>query len=89
MLPPDAKILFESADGPEGLHIYTSEDRAVVDWGTDIPGLYIEAAVNGAYVKLGPFHMKKIRQALEERLMGQRGLGRQTVTINGEQGGLF
>lgn len=64
----DKKILFSSADGPESLEIYTSEDGAIVDWAGDIPALYVNATINGACVNLGPFHLSKIRKDFEKLL---------------------
>lgn len=57
----DKKILFSIADGPESVEIYTSEDEAVVDFAACYPAMYLTATVNGASVKLGPFHLKSIR----------------------------
>lgn len=61
-------ILFEAGDGPEGITIYTSTEEAVVDWSNDIPSLYIQASVDGAFVKLGPFQLKSIREKLTSAL---------------------
>jgi hypothetical protein len=61
------KILFESADGPDGIRLYTSEQQAAVDWAGDANALYLEASVNGAFIRLGPF-LRKIRFDLESAL---------------------
>ncbi len=61
----DKRVLFSAGDGPEHIEFYVSEDEGVVDWASDLPALYLTASVNGAYIKLGPFQMKSIRQALE------------------------
>jgi len=58
-------ILFDSGDGPDGLTLYTSFDRASVDHAEDEKALYIEACVNGTSVQMGPF-MRKIRVELEQ-----------------------
>jgi hypothetical protein len=52
---PTRKVLLDVADGPEGITIYTSEDRAVVDWAEQCPALYLSASLNDAHVNLGPF----------------------------------
>lgn len=57
-------VLLELADGPEAIVIYTSEDQAVNDWAATIPALYIEAAVQGAHVLIGPFNLKSIRDGM-------------------------
>jgi hypothetical protein len=63
----DRRVLFESADGPDGICLYTSEERSAVDFSGDFPSLYLEVAVMGAHVTIGPF-MKSIRLDLEAAL---------------------
>lgn len=67
-MPADKKVLLSLSDGPEGIEIYTSEEAAIVEWSSDIPSLYISVTVDGAYVRLGPFHMKSIREGIERVL---------------------
>jgi hypothetical protein len=62
----DKKILFDIDDGPEGITIYTSDEEGVVDWGNDLPALYLEASLHGANFKLGPFQLSTIRKYFEE-----------------------
>ena len=62
----DEEILMEVGDGPEGIKMYLSEDKAIVDWSTTIPALYVEVALNGAAVQLGPFQL--LGKLLKERL---------------------
>jgi hypothetical protein len=52
---PTRKVLLDVGDGPEGITIYTSEDRAVVDFAEQCPALYLSASLNDAHVNLGPF----------------------------------
>jgi hypothetical protein len=49
------KILFGIGDGPEGITVWTDEDRAVVDWADDLSALYVSVSINGAYSQFGPF----------------------------------
>lgn len=65
----DKRILFESADGPDSLMLYTSEDESVIDWAGDGNALYLTASVGGAFIKMGPF-LKQIRFDLENTLKG-------------------
>ena len=58
-------VLFESGDGPDGITIYTSFERAAVDHAGDEKALYIEICVNGASVQMGPF-MRKVRVEMEQ-----------------------
>ncbi len=62
----DQNVLFEIGDGPEYIKIYTSEDRAVIDWSPDIPGLYIEIHREGVFLVVGPFELKTIREYFEK-----------------------
>ena len=55
----DKKVLFELADGPEGITIYSSDKEAVVDWANHIPALYVTVALDGAFAKFGPFKLLK------------------------------
>lgn len=64
----DKVVLFEAADGPEMLKIYTSEEQGVVDWSPSLPGLYIEISLNDVYSRFGPFTLATIREKLEEAL---------------------
>lgn len=64
----DKTILFSIADGPESIEIYTSEDEAVVDFAACYPALYITATVSGASVKLGPFHLERIRNYFQNSI---------------------
>lgn len=68
MASPERQVLLEVADGPEGILIYTDEDRGVVDWAESFPALYCTVAVNGAWVRLGPFQLHSIYEQLVERL---------------------
>lgn len=63
---PDRKVLLDIGDGPEGIQVYISEDEGVVDWSSDLPALYITASIQGAFVKLGPFYLKSIREKFEK-----------------------
>jgi hypothetical protein len=45
-LKADKKVLLSAGDGPDGIEIYTSEDRAAVDWAHDIPALYVDINLN-------------------------------------------
>jgi len=65
----DRKTLLDVKDGPEGIHIYTSEEDAIVDFSEDIPGLYIDVAINGACSKFGPFTLRSIREGVEKALV--------------------
>lgn len=67
-MPKDKKILLEVGDGPEGITIYESDEEGVVDWSPALPGLYLEAAIDGVDFKLGPFRLASIRQQLLEKL---------------------
>jgi hypothetical protein len=60
--------LLKVTDGPEGIEIYTDDDEAIIDWGAGIPGIYIIATASGAYVKIGPFQLKSIREGVERIL---------------------
>lgn len=67
--PSDKQILFEVADGPEGVTIYSSEDEAISSWGRHVPGVFVSVSVNGAMAHFGPFSLIKpedIGRALEE-----------------------
>jgi hypothetical protein len=55
-------------DGPEGIEIYTSEERGVVDWSSTFPAVYVHVAMNGVAVNLGPFRLPAIYDQLAERL---------------------
>lgn len=66
--PPDKRVLLSVADGPESIEIYTSEDEGAVDWGLDAPALYLTATLQGAYVKIGPFCLRAIREGVEAGL---------------------
>jgi hypothetical protein len=61
---PDRQILLSVGEGPEGIQIFTSDDRGVVDWSSTFPAMYLYASVNGASVLLGPFQMKTIYDQL-------------------------
>lgn len=63
---PTKKILLNASDGPEGIEIYTSEDRAVVDWAAHSPALYVQVNINGAMTHMGPFALDSIRTQVEE-----------------------
>ncbi len=62
------KVLLSVADGPESIEIYTSEDEVVVDWGDNLPSLYLTATVLGASIKLGPFCLPSIRNGIIQML---------------------
>lgn len=62
------KVLISIGDGPEGFEFYTSEEEAVCDFSNDVPALYLTASVNGAFIKLGPFQLKSIREELIKKL---------------------
>lgn len=64
----DKQVLLSVGDGPEGIEIFTSEERGVVDWSATFPAVYLSAAVNGASVLLGPFSMPDIHRQLIEKL---------------------
>jgi len=64
----DQQVLLDVEDGPEGIKIYLSMDRGVVDWSSSLPAMYIEATLWGASVKLGPFHMNSVRDAVVHAL---------------------
>lgn len=71
MIDHTKEILLEVGDGPEGITIYTSEEEAIVDWADHVPALYIQASLNGAYVKLGPFMLKSVRDEVVRKLKGE------------------
>jgi hypothetical protein len=68
----DKKTLFQAADGPECIHIYTSHDGGVVNFCADSPALFVELTVDGVYTRVGPFHLGSIRQAVEQALCAPR-----------------
>ena len=68
----DKKVLLSVGDGPEGIEIYTSEERAVVDWASDIPALYVDVSLNNVTAHFGPFWLSKalieqLRSVLKEK----------------------
>jgi len=65
----DKRVLFSVGDGPESIEIYTSENRAVVDWAADYPALYIDVTLRDVQVHLGPFTLRSIREAVEKALV--------------------
>lgn len=67
----DKRVLLQVGDGPEGIEIYTSEEEGVVDWAEHLPGLYVVVTLDGAYVKLGPFHLRSLQEQLAERYVLQ------------------
>ncbi len=66
----DKQVLLRVEDGPESIEIYTSEDEGIIDWASTLPGVYLTATVNGASVKLGPFHCTNILLGLRAVLGG-------------------
>ena len=64
------EVLLEVADGPEGIMIYIDDDRGVIDWAQSFPALYCSVAINGAWVRMGPFQLPSIYRQLIERLGG-------------------
>ena len=62
------QVLLEVADGPEGIIIYTDDDPGVVDWSESFPALYCSVALNGAWVRLGPFTLGSIYRQLVAQL---------------------
>lgn len=67
----DKRQLLYAADGPEHIELYTSYEESIVDWGADLPGLYLTASLNGTYVKLGPFQLSSVREAVEQQLAAE------------------
>lgn len=63
---PDRHVLLQACDGPENICLYTSTDEGVVDWGNDLPALYLEVSLNGVYTKIGPFQCPSIREFFED-----------------------
>jgi len=59
------KILFEIGDGPEGITVWTDEDRASVDWADDLSALYVSVSINGAYSQFGPFQLLNAEKFLK------------------------
>jgi len=68
LYPSDKKILLSVGDGPEHIEIYTSEEEGVVNFSPALPGLYLTASCQDAYIKLGPFQLETIREGIIERL---------------------
>ena len=66
--PPDKKRLLFVADGPESIELYTSEEGAIIDFAKDCPALYLVATTAEAAVRLGPFHLRSIREGIEAAL---------------------
>ena len=66
----DKTVLLSVGDGPDGIEIFTSEDKAVVDWAHDIPALYINISCGmTSAAQFGPFSLSKSLIAqLKERL---------------------
>lgn len=62
------QILLDASDGPEGITIFTDDERGVVDWAESFPALYCSVAIDGASVLMGPFTMPRVYQQLVERL---------------------
>jgi hypothetical protein len=60
--------LLAVGDGPEGISIYTDDDRGVVDWSQTYPAVYVHVAINGASAHFGPFTLESIYNQLKERL---------------------
>lgn len=72
MTDPTKKILLSVADGPDSIEIYTSEDKAVVDWAADCPALYLTATCHmNSAIQLGPFALSaNLIKQLQEQLAG-------------------
>jgi len=84
---PTKKVLLSVGDGPEGIEIYTSENRAITDWATNIPALYVSVSVNDAQAGFGPFTLSETLIAqLEERLQNPPPTGIRRITC--EVGGI-
>jgi hypothetical protein len=72
MKDPTKKVLMSVSDGPEGIELYTSEERAVVDWSSEVPALYADVALQGAHFHVGPFQL--ITKRVEEELSARAAL---------------
>lgn len=55
----DKQVRLVIGDGPEGVEIFTSEERAIVDWAKDIPARYIKVSMMDASAQFGPFTLSK------------------------------
>lgn len=62
------QTLLEIGDGPEGIHIYTDEDRGVVDWAETFPPVYIDISMWRVNAHFGPFTLRSIHEQLVNRL---------------------
>ena len=63
-------ILLRSFDGPEGIEIYTDDDRGVIDWAQSFPALYVTVCINGASAQFGPFQLGSTYESLKRQILG-------------------
>ena len=73
------RILLSVGNGLEGITIYTSDNEGVIDWCSSLPALYLEASVQGATVKLGPFFCSSIRESITQALQGPSGASNEQI----------
>ncbi len=64
---PLRTVLLDVHDGPEGIKIYTDDDRGVIDWSNSFPAVYLEVSINGAFAKFGPFSLDAIYRQLAQQ----------------------